>query len=215
MLSITESKGDLSKALVLVTFLALILSSNQSYGQSYLETNYNQFKIPKISTPTVDWFNRHQDAYTTTLIENVEKYHLSRENFGREFRTQFYWGALNELAYVLSFFPNHPKALMFFTTISRIINKPTLPLPYFQRALQHFPQHAITHFQYGTYLVNIDKIEKGITALKHAIKIDSDFVKAHAALAEAYYKNGNIKQAKNEEKKARELGYKGEIKDFS
>lgn len=215
MFSIIKSIKHLSKAIASLTFMTLMLFSSHNYGQNHLDTNYDRFQKPRISTPTIDWFNRNQDSYTTTLISNVEKFHLSQDNFFQNFRDQWYFGALDHLQYVLSFFPNHPKALMLFSTISRIINKPTLPLPYYQRALQYFPQHAITHFQYGKYLMNINKIDEGISALKHAVTIDSDLGIAHAALAEAYYKNGDIDQAKKEVKKARELGYKGEIKGFS
>ena len=198
-----KSKGHSRGVRVaLITMISLGLFAIQSLGQTFFETNYDQFKKPKVRKYTFDYYNRNQDSFIKNWLRDVESGHLSPNNFEQKFRSQWYSGALDELSYVLSFFPNHPKALMLWSTISGIINKPTLPLPYYHRALQHFPQHAITHFQYGIYLVSIDKVDEGITALKNAIKIDSDLAAAHAALAEAYYKNGEIEQAIKEAKKA-------------
>lgn len=151
------------------------------------------------------------DRYPETkeLLALVEAYHMGdivMDNFapGR------YPYALNDLRYTLHKFPNHPKALMFVTTIASVTDQPSMPIPYFEQAIRIYPQYAITHYQYGRYLVDIERFEEGIAELKKAIELDESLALAHAGLAGAYARIGDPERARSCAERARELGYEGD-----
>ncbi len=147
------------------------------------------------------------------LLGVVEKYHFSENNFWKSFKAREYGYAKQELLYVLRYFPNHPGALQMLGSIAKITKSTSLPIPYYNRAIQMYPQYAITHAQYGDYLSSIGLAEEGISALKKAIEIDPSLAMAHAWLAKAYDGAKNFKAAKEESAKAIELGYKDAILD--
>jgi tetratricopeptide (TPR) repeat protein len=121
--------------------------------------------------------------------------------------------AVSELRYTLDTFPNHPEALQLIGLVARLQKNPSLAVPYFEKALRLFPQYAATHLQFGIYLIALGNTDKGIHELKRTIEIDQQSAVAHAWLAKAYAKNGNLELARQAAKKARELGYKEEILD--
>ncbi|MEQ1846397.1 MAG: hypothetical protein ABL983_12595, partial [Nitrospira sp.] len=82
---------------------------------------------------------------------------------------------------------------------------------YYEKALAEFPQYAVTHAQFGHYLIEIGKAEEGIAKLKRAIEMDSKLKPAYVWLAEGYYTKGEHEQARQAAKKARALGYTGEF----
>src|SRR5215510_1062964 len=77
-----------------------------------------------------------------------------------------------DLKYVLKYFPNHVKALMLMNIIAKLTNNPLLPIPYYERAIKFYPQYALTHAQFGAYLVDIGRADLGMTKLKRAIEMD-------------------------------------------
>jgi Tfp pilus assembly protein PilF len=95
--------------------------------------------------------------------------------------------------------------------VSQLIKKRSLAVYYFERALKLYPRYAITHAQYGAYLVGIGETEAGIGRLKEAIEIDPKLTAAYVVLAKAYNKVGNLDLAQQAAEKARDLGYKGEV----
>jgi Tfp pilus assembly protein PilF len=119
--------------------------------------------------------------------------------------------AVYDVRYTLDRFANHTKGLQMAGIVATLTKKPSLAVYYFERALKLYPQYAITHAQYGAYLLNIGKIDVALARLKEAVDLDPKFAGAYALMAKAYTKNGNSELALQAAEKARELGYKGEV----
>jgi tetratricopeptide (TPR) repeat protein len=115
--------------------------------------------------------------------------HLNQKVWG-DFRAGRFSNVLADLNYTLDKFPNHPKALLLLGSVARLIKSPALPIPYFEKAIQLYPQYALTHAQYGAYMTEIGSVEVGIGKLKKAIEIDPNLSLAHTWLAKAYSQKG-------------------------
>jgi len=176
-------------------------------------------KIKDVDTPPETWgsplvnsdyFSRDRDPHVAHACQSVEYQHLGKK-FLREYASQQWESALDDLKFVLGYFPNHPKALMLMGSITQITKNHSLAIHYYGRALKLYPQYSLTHYQFGNFLIDIGIIDQGITELKDAIKINPKMTLAYAKLAEAYSKNGNLELARQVAEEARKLGYKGEI----
>jgi Tfp pilus assembly protein PilF len=145
-----------------------------------------------------DYFEANSSREAKNTLFQVERFHLNDQRA--------------DLDFVLRYFPNHPKALLLIGSKARLQNDPVLAVRYFEKAVSLYPQHAITHAQYGEFLVSVNKIDAGIEKLKRALAIDPDLAVAHAWLAEAYFKQGKPQLGMESYKKARKLGYEGEVR---
>ncbi len=117
--------------------------------------------------------------------------------------------AIADLKYTLERFPNHPKALQYMGLVSKLTNNTEMAIAYYQQALSLYPQYAVTHAQYGQYLLSIGIIDKAIESLKRSIAIEPKSATSYALLAQAYSKQGNSELASEAAARAKELGYKG------
>ncbi len=158
-----------------------------------------------------DYFTHSSSRKTTQLLAIVEEYHLGEDNFWEFFRTGFYPRAAGDLQYVLGQFPNHPKALFLMGMVGKLGKRPKLVLPYYAKALQLYPQYALTHAQYGNYLVEIGMLEEGLQELTQAVRMDPNLPLGHVGLAKAYIRKGDTARAHTAAQRARELGYKGQV----
>jgi len=163
--------------------------------------------------------NTNKDYFTIRtsqdrrLLRNVEKYHLGQDKFWKWYNAGKFSLALGELKFVLRYFPNHPKALQLLSLVALVSKKSSLAIPFFQRAITLYPQHALTHAQYGAYLVQMGLIEEGIVKLNVAINKNAKLVQGYVWLAQAYEKNGQSELARRAAERAKVLGYKGQILD--
>ncbi len=159
-----------------------------------------------------DYFAHHTDAHLKELLAKVERAHLAGSNFYAKWNAGDIQYALGDLNYTLWVFPNHPKALHYMCAIAKTTEEYSLPIEPFQTALEKFPQHAITHAQFGRYLVEIGEIEGGMKKLGTALTLDPDLAPGHAWMAEALLAAGATSQAMTSVDRARELGFNGKIK---
>jgi tetratricopeptide (TPR) repeat protein len=157
-----------------------------------------------------DYFTANQNPEARQLLRENEAYHLNKGVLD-DFNAKRYDIVIGEVKYILRRFPNHPQALMLLGSAAILKKEPSLAIPYYQRAISLYPQYAVTHAQFGSYLIDIDQMDMAIKRLNTAIKIDSKYAFAHGRLAEAYYKKGDIAHARQAAKQAKALGYKGEI----
>ena len=140
---------------------------------------------------------------------SVTKYHVDKAyGWIRDGRLN---DAIEDLKYTLDRFPNHPKALQTMGLVSQLTKKPAMASTYYQKALTQYPQYAMTHAQYGQYLLSIGDIDKAIESLKRSIEIDPKLVGSYVLLAHAYSKQGNSELASEAAARAKELGYKGSL----
>jgi tetratricopeptide (TPR) repeat protein len=160
-----------------------------------------------------DFFTARLDPETERDLNLIDEAHTDRIWYW--IRADRIQAAIADLNFVLDRFPNHPRALLLAEAVAGVTGVPTLPLPYYERALKIYPQYALTHSQYGKYLVEIGKIDTGIEELQQAIKISPNLATAHAWLAQAYKKAGKMDLAKKSAEQARKLGYNGDPFDAS
>jgi tetratricopeptide (TPR) repeat protein len=119
--------------------------------------------------------------------------------------------AIADLKYTLERFPNHPEALLYMGLVARMTKNPGMAFTYYQNALTQYPQYAITHFQYGQFLMSLGDVDKAIDALKRSIAIEPKLAGGHAGLARAYAKKGDMTKAREAADKARELGFTDQL----
>jgi len=156
-----------------------------------------------------DFFTASEDPETERYLTLVEHAHIDRVMLW--VRQDLINNAFSECKYTLDRFPNHPRGLILLENVAKLMQAPTLPTTYYEKALAEFPQYAVTHAQFGHYLIEIGKAEEGIAKLKRAIEMDSKLKPAYVWLAEGYYAKGDYEQARQAAKKARALGYTGEF----
>lgn len=119
--------------------------------------------------------------------------------------------AIGDIKYTLDRFPNHPVSLQQLSTLAQITKNTSLAVSYFERAMTLFPQYALTRAQYGLFLVSINNVDAGLEHLKQAVQIEPKLPAGYAGLAHAYAKNSDFEQAREAAKKARELGFTGNL----
>lgn len=168
------------------------------------------------STANHNYFAARQSPELQALLRNIEDHHLiwSPNNPGgtmASIRAGRYDYALGDLRYILERFVNHPRALLLLGVVAKLSGTPSLPIPYYERALKLYPRYAMTHAQYGGYLVDIDRSDAGIAKLKKAIEMDADLALAYAWLAKAYAKKGNSALAREAAERAKQLGFSGTL----
>jgi Tfp pilus assembly protein PilF len=152
-------------------------------------------------TPS-DYFSHSPNS---EQIRWAEKYHLNRQKFFARLKEGQYKYALDELHIVLDYLPNHPKALFLLQVTAPLAKKPRDVIYRYERAIHLYPQHAITHAQFGLYLAGNQQVEKGIVYLKKAISLDPKNEKFQTWLANAYEKAGKKDLTKQADKKAKDL----------
>jgi tetratricopeptide (TPR) repeat protein len=74
--------------------------------------------------------------------------------------------------------------------IAKLMRASELAIPFFERAIQLYFEHAIIYAQYGRYLTTINRTEEAINKLKTALHLDPTLNAAYVWLAETYLKSG-------------------------
>ncbi len=150
-----------------------------------------------------DFFTANDTPENKELLEDVDFYHTREAaKFIQEGNTE---SALLELIFTLESFPNHPRALQLVGAIARIRKVPEVAIPFYQKALRLYPQYALTHAQYGGFLVDVDQAEEGVVKLKRAIEMDPELAIAHKWLSRAYAKMGLQEWSRQAAEKAKDL----------
>jgi Tfp pilus assembly protein PilF len=159
--------------------------------------------------PDRDFFTAGEDPERLRDLTLNDLYHTNR--VVHSIKVGRYDEAIADLKFVLDKWPNHPRALLLIESLGKVTQAPTLPIPYYEKAIKLYPQYAMTLAQYGRYLVEIDQWDKGVQNLKRAIEKDQKMIAAHVWLAEAYDKRGDKQLARKEAEHARSLGFQGEL----
>jgi len=141
-----------------------------------------------------DYFAVEGDAWQTHLLDVVENGHLGSKKNPRGFWSYYNIGrldlALPELKYVLWVYPNHPRGLFLICMLAKTMKEPGVPIAFFEKALRLFPSRAVTHAQYGSYLVDIGETTQGMLELEKALQLDPNNFVAIAALDKAKTRSG-------------------------
>ena len=165
---------------------------------------------PNTSGASHDYFTAEQDG-VKGYLDNMTINHLDKVT-GWIQQGRFD-NAVLDLKYVLDRFPNQPRALQLLPVVASLSKNQALAVTYFEKAVRQFPQYALTHAQYGLFLISNGNVDEGIEQFNQSITIDPKSAAGHAGLAHAYAKKGNMEQARDAAKKARELGFNGKLPD--
>ena len=164
--------------------LALLVFARPAAAQE-VPSEYLPEPVAHPGTPAGEGFDYYsRDAAGEMLLANVERYHLSEDNFWKAYRTRAFNSAEGELRFALKYFPNHPRALYLMEIVAKEEGNPSLAIRAYERALQLHP-HPYTRAQYGAFLVRIGAASAGIQELRMAIAADSTLYLARAWLASA------------------------------
>jgi len=212
-------------AVVLGLLLGVSYGSGQEPSRNAQQETFSRRSVPTVClTPPYcsdakrndagelinqDYFVAKQSKETIQLLQLVDTYHTN--NILPLIGKGEYGGALNDIKYTLNRFPNHPMGLILMALYARLTKGYALAPPYYDKAIRLYPQHALTHAQYGAYSVTTGSVDEGIKKLGLALEMDPQLVFAHVWLAAVYYKTGNVERARESEAKARDLGYSGKI----
>lgn len=149
------------------------------------------FCIPFCTALASELIN-YYDQNECIEVEKLEKHHLQLgiEKFNKG-KFEYAW---KELATVLHFIPNHPKALQMIADLSMQMEKPQRAIRYFERALQNFDD-ANTHALYGKLLYDAKEYEPAIEQLLLAVELAPDEANYYHWLSLAYKKNHDLAQA--------------------
>lgn len=139
------------------------------------------------------------------LLENVEKYHL-QQGIDKVKKGEFEY-AWSEFAFMLHYFPNHPRALQLISDLSIQMEDSVRTVKYFERALKLYPKEAPTYALYGVFLHKVGQPEKAIEQYLHALKIDNKPAEYHYNLGLAYYALNQLDKAYDAAKNAYSRGY--------
>jgi len=151
-----------------------------------------------------DYFRANLFKTTRELLQVVEAWHVNPKVF-EDFRHGKYYDVSEDMKYTLRKFPNHPRALMLLASVSRLVDNPEMAFPYFEHALDLYPQYAITHAQYGHHLLNSGTLDAAIKELEKATELDPVLVQAYEWLADAYARRGDSDAARQATEQARRL----------
>jgi len=172
------------------------------------------------ATPASGFMLDFYNCDNPSLLENVEQHHLYRnpylgvkEGVKQIIAEKKFVTAANELRYVLERVPNHPRALEYVAQVSEGLKDPLMGFFYFKRAVTIYPQYAYTHFQFGSYLLDVGNVDESIAELNISVRMDPSLGSAYAVLAKAYERKGEIALARKAEEQAKALGYKGVFPD--
>jgi predicted Zn-dependent protease len=160
-----------------------------------------------------DYFTAKQFREVSELLLKVDRAHVVGHagSVMKNLRRGAYDYVIYDAQYALERFPNHPKALMLLTTAALLSKRPMLPRPYFEKAIQLYPQYAQIRAQYAHYLVDGGAVDEGVAMLKNVVETDPNLVIGHVWLAQAYHKQGKLDLAVEEAAKAKGLGFNDEI----
>lgn len=111
-------------------------------------------------------------SLNTALLTKTEQHHL--EQALHKLNEEDLEQAWSELAFVLHYFPNHPKALALLSDLSFKLGQPIRAKRYFERALSLYPAHAPTYALYGEFLMRDSKYSLAIAQFKKAIILDKN-----------------------------------------
>lgn len=114
-------------------------------------------------------------------------------------------GAMGEFRYILTYFPNHPRALALASELSIRARHPEWVEPYFEKSLTLYPNYASTRVIYGTFLQKLGKSKDAILQYELALQIDPGFMTAHYNLGLAYLEQRKLDMANRHA----QIAYKG------
>jgi Tfp pilus assembly protein PilF len=149
--------------------------------------------------------SNYYQSQSSTLLENTEKFHLQQALHKLE--QQDHEHAWSELAFVLHYFPNHPRALALLCELSLKMEQSSRATRYLERAIQLYPEEAATYGLFGQFLMQNAKYTDAVAQFKKAILLDNLNSNYHYQLSLAYLALQNYALANKEAQLAQFKGH--------
>jgi tetratricopeptide (TPR) repeat protein len=131
-----------------------------------------------------DAFNYYQ-APPSDLLQKVEKYHLQQGiSQAKQGKFEYAW---SEYAFMLHYFPNHPRALQLMGELSIQMEQTSRAMKYFERALSLYPDDAVTYGLYGKFLHKMGLYQDAVKQYQKAAALDNHHAEYHYDLGLAYF----------------------------
>jgi tetratricopeptide (TPR) repeat protein len=141
----------------------------------------------------------------TELLRNVDKYHLAQGE--QKLRARQYEYAFGDFDFMLSYFPNHPKALLNMAQLCGEWKAPRCNLDVtFENAIAVNPRAAGTYVVQGIWLSRVKRNKAAIDAFKAALALEPDSMNAHYNLALTYFDERDFALANEHAQRAYALG---------
>jgi predicted Zn-dependent protease len=200
---------------MLVSLILAIALAVDSHAQVLRVDNVDKLNalLPDSTALANDYFSVNTEAPVRDRLASVENHHMGRGLIEKIAKGEYKY-ALQELDFILTYFPNHPTGLQLLMSVAALSKNRALPIPFFEKAIALYPNRAITYAQYGWYYVTIDRLDIGIHKLQHAIEMEPQLTAAHVWLAKAYEKKGDSQLAREAAKRAKELGYNEKLPGY-
>jgi len=147
------------------------------------------------------------DPHSRQLLFNLKRNHLDPGL--RELERKQLGEAQADVDFILRYVPNHVEGLALNEEIAKTRKLPEMALASYVTALQLYPGHAITHVQFGAFLLDLGRVDAAIDSLNAAVRLDRQLALAHSYLAKAYRRNGDTQKAAAEEAEAQKLSGRG------
>jgi predicted Zn-dependent protease len=147
------------------------------------------------------------DPQKRQLLVQLKRYHLDaavKDMNDRKLNI-----AQTEVDFVLHWVPNHVEGLLVNEAIAKAKGFPEQAMGRYVRALELYPNHAITHAQFGAYLLDLGRVDAAIDSLDAAVRLDPTLGIAHSYLATAYRRKGEPDRTASEEAQARKYTGRG------
>lgn len=132
-----------------------------------------------------DYYQARSDKQLSELLATVEKYH---EQQGIDkMRGKHYASALGDFEFILNYFPNHPRILLFTSQLCELWRNPKCNMnSYFDKAIKRSPENAGIHLTKGIYLQKRGKLNEAIESYKKSLEFNPGSANTHYNLGLAY-----------------------------
>jgi tetratricopeptide (TPR) repeat protein len=149
--------------------------------------------------------NDYYASKGTPLLRTVEAYHLAPAE--EKLKLRQYQQARNELAFILKYFPNHPRALLILGQLCTEWKAPEcLPDVVFEKAIQVRPDEPSVYVVQGIYLHRTKRYKEAIASYEKGLALDPDSMNGHYNLALALLETRQYDLANQHAQRAYALG---------
>jgi tetratricopeptide (TPR) repeat protein len=126
--------------------------------------------------------NDYYASKGTPLLRTVEAYHLGPAE--EKLKLRQYSQARSELAFILRYFPNHPRALLLLGQLCTEWKAPEcLPDFVFEKAIHVRPDEPSVYIVHGIYLHRTKRYKEAIASYERGLALDPDSMNGHYNLA--------------------------------
>lgn len=186
-----------NKALSLILLVVLLPTAHAA--------RYSEVGLPP------DWkYHNYYDPGAKELLRNVNIYHIIQGTEKMSKGRGHYQYAYDDFAFMLHYFPNHPRALELMGQLSLLMGQPEIGEDYYKKAFETYPKSIKppTYVNYGRFLYQVGKVRESIEAYKTALSMNPDMAEAHYHIGLAYFASKDYKLANEHAQRAYAKGSK-------